>query len=96
MARVVQPTLPIWRFIRHRFESERKMPRVTCPSLIVHSTGDELVPYEMADRLAAACGGSVTRLKIEGAGHSSVEILEGGGGAIYEAMTQFLARVSRP
>jgi pimeloyl-ACP methyl ester carboxylesterase len=92
MARLVAPDVPIWRLIRHRFESERKMPRVTCPALVVHSTGDELVPYEMSDRLAAACAGPVTRLTIEGAGHSSVEMLEGGGGAIYEAMTQFLSR----
>ncbi len=94
MARVVQPTVPIWRFIRHKFESEAKLPRVTCPTLIIHSTGDALVPYAMADRLAAACGGPVSRLKIEGAGHSSVEMLEGGGGAIYDAMTTFLSRLS--
>jgi alpha/beta superfamily hydrolase len=93
MARVLQPTLPIWRFIRHKFESERKMPRVTCPALVIHSTGDALVPYWMADRLASACGGPVSRLKIEGAGHSSVEMLEGGGNLIYDAMTEFLARL---
>jgi fermentation-respiration switch protein FrsA (DUF1100 family) len=91
MARVLQPTLPIWRFIRHKFESHRKMPRVKCPALIIHSTGDALVPYSMADRLASACGGPVTRLKIEGAGHSSVEMLEGGGNLIYDAMTNFIA-----
>lgn len=91
MARVIQPTLPIWRFIRHKFESERKMPRVTCPALIIHSTGDALVPYSMADRLASACAGPISRLKIEGAGHSSVEMLEGGGNLIYDAMTDFLA-----
>jgi fermentation-respiration switch protein FrsA (DUF1100 family) len=93
MARVLQPTLPIWRFIRHKFESERKMPRVTCPALLIHSTGDALVPYSMADRLASACAGPVSRLKIEGAGHSSVEMLEGGGNLIYDAMTEFLTQI---
>lgn len=93
MARAVHPALPIWRFIRHKFQSESKMPRVTCRALVIHSTGDALVPYAMADRLAAACGGPVSRLKIEGAGHSSVEMLEGGGGAIYDAMTTFLGGV---
>ena len=94
MARVVQPNVPIWRFIRHKFESEGKMPRVKCPSLIVHSTGDELVPYSMADRLSRACSGPVTRLKIEGAGHSTVEVLDGGGGAIHAAMSSFLRQLS--
>lgn len=93
MARVVQPTLPIWRFIKHKFASEQKMPRVTCPTLVIHSTGDALVPYAMADRLAAACGGPVSRLRIEGAGHNSVEMLEGGGGDIYRAMTEFLTKI---
>jgi pimeloyl-ACP methyl ester carboxylesterase len=93
MARVLQPTLPIWRFIRHKFESERKMPGVKCPALIIHSTGDALVPYWMADRLAGACGGAVSRLMIDGAGHSSVEMLEGGGNLIYDAMTRFLNRL---
>jgi pimeloyl-ACP methyl ester carboxylesterase len=92
MARVLQPNVPIWRFIRHKFDSESKMPRVKCPTLIIHSTGDELVPHSMADRLSRACGGAVTRLKIEGAGHSSVEMLEGGGGVIHAAMSEFLAR----
>jgi fermentation-respiration switch protein FrsA (DUF1100 family) len=95
MAKVVQPAVPIWRFIRHKFESEQKIPRVTCPTLVIHSTGDALVPYTMADRLAAACRGPVSRLKIEGAGHSSVEMLEGGGGLIYEAMTDFLGTLEK-
>ena len=90
MARVIQPTIPIWRFIKHKFESERKMPRVTCPSLIIHSTGDALVPYTMADRLANACGGPVSRVRIEGAGHNTVEMLEGGGSLIYDSMQKFL------
>jgi fermentation-respiration switch protein FrsA (DUF1100 family) len=93
MARVVQPTVPIWRLIKHRFESESKMPRVACPTLIIHSTGDALVPYSMADRLAAACGGPVSRLRIVGAGHNSVEMLEGGGGDIYRAITAFLSKL---
>ncbi len=93
MARLVAPDVPVWRFIRHKFESERKMPRVKCPALIIHSTGDALVPYTMSDRLARACGGAVTRVRIDGAGHSAVEMLEAGRSVIDDAMKQFLCGI---
>ena len=78
------------KLIRHRFESERKMARVTCPALLAHSTGDELIPYAMCDRLAAACAGPVTRLRIDGAGHRTSEILAAGEHLIRRAVGEFL------
>ena len=94
VARHTHPHVPIWWFIRHRFESVRKMPRVLCPTLIAHSTGDRLIPYEMSDRLAAAAGGPVERLVIEGANHKSTEMLEVGGELIFRALRDFLARIA--
>ena len=94
VARHTHPHVPIWWFIRHRFESVRKMPSVICPTLIAHSTGDRLIPYEMADRLAAAAGGPVERLVIDGANHKSTEMLEVGGEAIFQAIDRFLSRVA--
>ena len=80
--------------IRHRFESERKMSRVTCPALLAHSTGDELLPYAMCDRLAAACQGPVTRLRIDGAGHRTSEILAAGEHLIRRAVGEFLGSLT--
>ena len=90
MARHLHPTVPIWRFIRHKFDSLRKMPSVRCPALIGHSTGDSLMPHWMADRLAAATGGPVTRLVIDGADHRTAEMLEVGGDVIFHAAERFL------
>ena len=95
MARHLFPDVPIWRHIRHPFHSERKIARVTCPMLIGHSTGDRLVPYEMADRLADAAAGPVRRLKIDGAGHKATEMLEVGGDRIFAAVGEFLRDVER-
>ncbi|HZN66845.1 MAG TPA: alpha/beta hydrolase [Tepidisphaeraceae bacterium] len=90
MARHLYPDVPIWRFIRHKFDSLSKMPSVTCPALIGYSTGDSLVPQWMADRLATACRGPVTRLVIKGADHRTAEMLEVGGDVIFGAIGRFL------
>ena len=44
--------------------------RVTVPWLVVHGRADETVPFDEGEALAAGAGGPVTRLWIEGAGHT--------------------------
>jgi hypothetical protein len=99
VARHLHPDVPIWRLIRLKFDSLAKMPSVDCPLLLGHSTADALVPAWMADRLAAAARGPVTRLVIEGANHHAAEMLEVGGDVIFGAagrfMDQLLARSRR-
>ena len=89
MVRLSYPRLPVSWVLRYRFESERKMKRVKCPVLIGHSLQDRRIPYEMADRLAAAAAGPVERLRITGADHSSTELLEIAGEQIGAALTAF-------
>ena len=90
MARHLHPNVPIWRFIHMKFDSLAKIGAVNCPALIGHSTADALVPPWMADRLAAAARGPVTRLVIEGANHHAAEMLEVGGDVIFGAAQRFL------
>jgi len=90
VARHLHPDVPIHRLIRMKFDSLAKMPAVACPLLVGHSTADALVPAWMADRLAGAAGGPVTRLVIEGANHHAAEMLEVGGGVIFAAAQRFL------
>jgi hypothetical protein len=93
MARHLYPDVPIWRLIRHKFDSAAKIGAVTCPTLVGHSTGDKLVPPWMADRLARRCGGPVTRLVIHGADHGAAEMLEVAGDALFAGMAQFLGTI---
>jgi pimeloyl-ACP methyl ester carboxylesterase len=90
LARQLFPWLPVSLMLRYRFDNLAKMPKITCPTLIGHSTGDELVPYEMADRLAAAAGGPVTRLSIADAGHSVEQMMDLAGEAILGALRGFV------
>ncbi len=82
------PFLPVSVLLRHRFESERKIARVSCPVLIGHSRADGLIPFEMSERLASAAGGPVTHLVIEGADHN--EFFAAGGRRVLVAFARFL------
>src|SRR5207248_9669521 len=60
MGRKMLPWFPTSLLLRHRFENERKMAQVSCPSFLAHGTLDTLVPFPMNARLARAAGGPVT------------------------------------
>jgi pimeloyl-ACP methyl ester carboxylesterase len=93
MARRSFPFLPVSLLLRHRFESDRKLPEVRCPILIGHGQADTLVPAGMSDRLASVARTEVTRLNIEGADHN--DFFATGGSNIFEALEQFLDPLSR-
>ncbi len=86
----IYPTALFRLLLKYPFASESKMPRVTCPVLLVHSRDDRLIPFRMADTLAAACPGVVTRLDISHAGHGFY--FTDAGQAIYPALARFLER----
>ena len=88
MAKRNYPFLPAKLLLRHRFPSLTNIERVTCPILIGHGREDRLIPFAMADRLAGAAGGPVTRLTVEGAGHN--DFFAVGGRQILGALGQFL------
>ena len=90
----VYPTLLLRLLLRFPFASEQKMPRVTCPVLIVHSRADRLIPFWMSERLAAASGGPVTRLAVTRAGHADYFRVEGR--AVFGALGRFIEKVTLP
>jgi uncharacterized protein len=69
------PVVPVQLLLKHRFESERKIRDITVPVLIGNGRLDNIVPFGMSGRLAAAAGGKsgaakVTRFVIEDASHN--------------------------
>jgi pimeloyl-ACP methyl ester carboxylesterase len=48
------PILPVRLLMRERLATLEKAPRITVPALVLHGTDDELVPYAMGQRIAAA------------------------------------------
>jgi len=53
------------------------MPSIRCPTLVFHGTADMLVPMRMGQDVAAAAGGPVEFVMIEGSGHNDTYDLGG-------------------
>jgi pimeloyl-ACP methyl ester carboxylesterase len=90
LVRHLLPHLPVHWLLRYRFDSLTKIRRVACPTLIAHSHGDDLIPRCMADRLAAAAGGPVTRVDLEKASHRQFELLQAVETELFPAVRTFL------
>ena len=90
MASLFFPPFLVRLVLKYRFNNERKIRKISCPTLIGHSTGDKLIPMEMADRLAAAAGGPVSRLTIDGADHNSTSVLAKASDKILQAFHDFV------
>lgn len=70
MAQRLYPIFPARLLLRHKFESERKIARVTCPVLLGHGKRDTMIPFSMTERLAKAANGPVTVFFIDEAQHN--------------------------
>jgi len=91
MAHQFVPWLPMSIILRYRFDNLKKISEISCPILIVHGSQDELIPPEMAVRLAAAARGKVTRYNVVGGGHN--DVMEVGGVALLDQIEKFLDRI---
>jgi fermentation-respiration switch protein FrsA (DUF1100 family) len=54
MASLAVPWLPVRWLVRDRYETLAKAPALDLPALVVHGTADEVIPFEMGRRVAAA------------------------------------------
>jgi fermentation-respiration switch protein FrsA (DUF1100 family) len=59
-------------YLRYRFDSLSKAPRVAMPVLVLHGTDDTLIPVAHGRRLAAAFGGPHTFVAVAGGHHSDL------------------------
>jgi fermentation-respiration switch protein FrsA (DUF1100 family) len=87
MARDTVPWLPTSLILRSHFNNLAKISKLNCPLLIGHGMKDDLVPPAMADRLAAAAHGNITRVRVDGAGHN--DIFDVGGDRLMDQLQTF-------
>lgn len=88
MARNMFPWLPTSLMLSYRFDSISKMPRITCPILLIHGLSDSIAPNQMADELAAAVStkGQARAVKIPG----DHEAIAGEGADFWAAVAEFI------
>jgi len=69
----VAPFLPMWLLLRDPWHSWRYAPRITCPTLIIAASHDEIVPMSDTRKLFKAFQPGVATLRvIDGTDHNSV------------------------
>ncbi|CAI4223767.1 unnamed protein product [Auanema sp. JU1783] len=56
------------------FPSIEKVPRVKCPTLVIHGTDDEVIDFSHGVTICERCPSSVEPLWVLGAGHNNVEL----------------------
>jgi len=76
MAALYYRWLPTRWLVRTRFDNLAKISRIQVPKLIIHSRRDEVVPFEMGERLFAAAAEPKQALWLESAGHNDAHIGE--------------------
>ncbi|GMV82248.1 MAG: hypothetical protein AMXMBFR7_34320 [Planctomycetota bacterium] len=87
--------VPVRLILQERYPSIERIPRVTCPLLVIHGTDDRVVPFEHGRRLfeaapAASAGGIPKRfLELPGVGHQDLGAR--GEAAYTDAVGEFLA-----
>lgn len=56
------------------FPSIEKIPRVSCPTLVIHGTDDDVIDFSHGVTIYEQCPSSVEPLWVAGAGHNDVEL----------------------
>jgi uncharacterized protein len=87
MAAILMPFLPRM-LLRTKMESIKKIADVRCPKLFIHSSADEIVPYELGRRLYEAAPQPKQFYEVEGASHNSTYVV--GGKAYFDLLRTFV------
>jgi len=74
VGRTHMPWLPVGLLLRHRFDSLAHAPAMKVPALVIFGGADTIIPPEHSERLAAAWGGPVERVRLEGFGHNDLDL----------------------
>lgn len=85
---VILPHAIVAAFVPDRYDSLSKAPTVTIPVLIIHGTGDRIVPFAMGEHLSKVFP-HAELLRVEGAGHNDLWEVAA------DRIVQAIARVAR-
>lgn len=77
--------------IRTRMNSLAKISVVDCPLLVIHSRADEVVPFELGQRLYEAALQPKVFHEVEGAGHNETWLV--GGQRYFNAIRRFVRSI---
>jgi hypothetical protein len=93
MSSRVLPWFPARWFMRSRFDNLAKVPGLKIPKLFIHSRTDEIIPFEMAERLYAAAAEPKRSEWFTGPGHNDLVIARRK--AFLESIRTFVASLAK-
>lgn len=93
MAALSFPWLPVRLLVRTRFDNVSKIQRIRAPKLFLHSRRDEVVPFEMGERLFAAAPEPKDALWLDRSGHN--DMLYSDGPQVAAGVAAFLQNLER-
>lgn len=68
------PWMPVGWLLRHRFDSAALAGGLDIPALVIYGGADTIIAPEHSERLAAAWGGPVERVRLDGFGHNDIDL----------------------
>lgn len=89
-ATILSPLAPL---VRTRMDNLRRIGEVRMPKLILHGTDDQLVPFEMSERLRDAAIPPVEHVRLPGAGHNDTFRVDQE--LYFSAISSFVDRIVR-
>ena len=90
MAQRMLPVIPLWPFIRSRFDNVGRIPGLKAPVLIMHGDCDEIVPFKQGLAVFEAAPQPKELYVIGGAGHN--DVYDVGGNAYFAKLASFCRR----
>lgn len=93
MVRRVMPIMPRF-LVRTKMDSLSKISNIDCPKLFIHSPIDEIVPFELGQRLYAAAPEPKQFYQVDGAGHNDTVVV--GGKPYLRKLQEFIAQCVAP
>jgi fermentation-respiration switch protein FrsA (DUF1100 family) len=69
--------VPLGFLVLDRYDSLAKLPRVTCPLLVIHGEADDLIPFAHGKRLFESAPGTPESLWISGGRHNDTVYVGG-------------------
>ena len=85
------PYLPVRFLMKDRYESVAKMPKISCPVLVIHGERDSMIPIRLGRALYDAAREPKEWLAVPGAGHNDVPDV--GGKEYLRKIDDFLRRI---
>jgi pimeloyl-ACP methyl ester carboxylesterase len=77
VGQVHYPMLPVRALLRDRFDVLGAIRRVSAPTIVVYGAEDRIVPPEQSEAVAAAAPGLVRAIRVPGADHNDMVLLDG-------------------